>query len=133
MSYPGADHLVNWFWNDMANETSDRQVPQANIVETGSDFRIELSAPGFSRDDFKIRLEEQILQISGAVKESQVKEGERFVRKEFGTKPFSRSFRLSDAVDSSRITAQVNHGILQVTIPKMEEVKAKPAKDIAIE
>lgn len=133
MSYPGADLLVNRFWNDLAHEPVDRQVPLANIVETGSDYRIELSAPGFSREDFKIRLEEQILRISGEVMESRAMEGERFVRKEFGIKPFSRSFRLSDLVDSSRITAQVNHGILLVTIPKMEEVKAKPSKDIAIE
>ncbi len=131
--YPTSQNLMNRFWNDFENGHRERQVPSANIVETSEGFRIELSAPGFSKEDFKIKLEDQILTISGEKSAAGESNEERYLRKEFSNAAFSRSFRLSNWVDSSSITAKVENGILLVTIPKVEEAKAKPATEIVID
>ena len=130
--YPAPAHLTNWFWNDLDPENRERSVPPANIVETKDDYRIELQAPGFSKADFSIKLENQILNISAEGSEAGEESEFTFVRHEFSRKAFTRSFRLSHRVDSSNISAKFENGILLVTIPKAEEEKSKPAQEIDI-
>lgn len=130
-SYQASDALMKWFWNDIENNR-DRSIPLANIVETKEDFRIELIVPGFSKNEFAIKLEGQILNISGNHVESNENADENYIRREFSKKGFTRSFRLSSWVDSGSIAAKFENGILLVTIPKVEEAKSKPAKDIEI-
>lgn len=132
-SYYPATNPLNWFLNNFEASHGERSVPLANIVETKNDFRIELAVPGFSKEDFNIKLEGQILTISGEKNGDAVKEDESFVRHEFTTRSFSRGFRLTNWVDSGNINAKVENGILQVLIPKVEEAKSKPAKDIRID
>lgn len=131
--YPEAGSLMNWFWNDLGSDYNTRQVPMANIIEAADVFRIELAVPGFSKNDFRIRLDGRILNISGESKEQVDRENEHYVRHEFGHKVFSRNFRLSDWVDSGSIAAKYDNGILQVTIPKVEAAKAKPSQEIAVD
>jgi HSP20 family protein len=130
---PVSHDLMNWFWNDFENGFKDLSVPQANIVETKQDFRIELSVPGFSKNDFKIKLEGQILNISVEKESSVENQDESYVRHEFTRAAFSRSFRLSSWVDSNSIVAKYENGILLVTIPKTEEAKVKPTKEIVVD
>ncbi len=131
-NFQASNDLMNWIWNDLGNEYSDRNVPSANIVEAKEEYRIELAIPGYAKNEIKIKLEGQILNISGEVVENDEDQNERLVRHEFTKKAFSRSFRLSNWVDSASIAAKFENGILLVTIPKVEEAKAKPAKDIEI-
>jgi HSP20 family protein len=124
---------MNRFWNDLENSFAGSTVPAANIVETSIDFRIELSVPGFSKSDFILKVENQILRISGEPASTGEKTEDSYVRQEFSRKSFSRSFRLSVQVDSNNIRARYENGILEVVIPKAEEAKAKPARDIQVD
>jgi len=130
--YPASHDRLKWFWNDFENGNRNSRVPSANIVETKHDFRIEMAAPGFSKSDFKIKLEDQILNISGEIEGTTENKDENFLRNEFHRTAFSRSFRLSNWVDSANISANYENGILLVTIPKTEEAKSKPAREIEI-
>ena len=131
--YPASQNLMNWFWNDFENGLSSRTVPSANIVETKQDFRIEITAPGFSKKDFKIKLEDQVLKISGELETKSDETDESYIRHEFSTSSFTRSFRLTNWVNSDSIVARYENGILLVTIPKTEEAKSKPVKEIDID
>lgn len=131
--YPTSQGMMNWFWNDFENGYKERIVPSANIVETKQDFRIELFVPGFSKNDFKVNVDGQILNISGEIEKQVENQEESFIRQEFGRKAFTRSFRLSNHVDSGSIAAKYENGILAVTVPKAEEAKSKPAKEINID
>jgi HSP20 family protein len=131
--YPISHDLMNWFWNDFDNGFKERSVPLANIVETKQDFRIELFVPGFSKTDFKIKLEGQILSITGEMVSPVDNQDESFVRHEFSRSAFSRSFRLSNWIDSTNIVARCENGILLVTVPKTEEAKLKPSKEIVVD
>ena len=130
---PASPNLMNYFWNNFENGYQDRSVPVANIIETKEDFRIELSVPGFSKNDFRIKLEGQILNISSDSEDTVTKQEESYVRHEFSRAAFSRSFRISNRVDSAAIVAKYENGILLVTIPKLEEAKSMSAKEISID
>ena len=131
--YPASHQMMNWFWNDFENGNKDRSVPLANIVETKEGFRIELTVPGFSKSDFKIKLEDQVLQISGDREDTGINQEESYIRHEFSLTAFKRSFHLSYLVESGSIMAKYENGILSVTIPKTEQAKSKPAREIAVD
>jgi len=105
--------------------------PSANVLESKFDFRIEIAAPGFEKSDFKIDLDKKLLTIS-LEKEVDTNEDEKFNLKEFNFNSFSRSFRISDKIDTEKINAIYKNGLLQVVLPKREEAIEKPAREIKI-
>jgi HSP20 family protein len=119
-------------WNNIGWNVRNTAFPAANIVETEDNFTIELSVPGFRKTDFKIKIEDNIMTISGEFKADQANENSRYTRYEFARDSFNRRFRLSKWVDASGIQASYEDGILLVTIPKKEEAKSRPAREIEI-
>ena len=109
-------------------------LPSVNIIEDNDQFMLELAAPGFEKSDFIIELNNNVLTISSDKKvENETKEGECYSRKEFSYQSFSRSFTLPNTIEGERISAKYDNGILNVTLPKRDEAKPKPAIQIAIE
>jgi len=108
-------------------------LPSVNIKESDDDFEVEVAAPGFAKDDFKIELNRELLTISSKKEiNNEIKEGQQFTQREFSYQSFSRSFKLPNIVDSEKIGARYENGILRITIPKKEESKPRPARQIAI-
>ena len=97
--------------------------PSVNISENEHTFEIELAAPGFNKEDFKINLEGQLLTISMDRKE--VQDEKQYNKREFTYESFSRSFTLPENADGEKISAEYVNGILKVLIPKNEEEKEK--------
>lgn len=129
--FPGLmeDFLGNdpFFKRDFA-----QYVPAVNIAEAADHFSIELSAPGFGKEDFKIEVENQALTVSGEKKSENAEEGKTYTRKEFGYGSFKRAFSLPQSADTEKVDAKYESGILRVIISKKEEAKAKPAREIKI-
>jgi HSP20 family protein len=108
-------------------------VPAVNIVENEKEWKIEVSAPGFSKEDFKINLEKEVLTISAEQKKEESKEEKNYTRREFSFGSFSRSFRIKEnTVDVEKIGAAYDNGILNITLPKMEVAPEKAAKEIKV-
>lgn len=107
-------------------------MPAVNIVESTDKYRLDMAVPGFSKDEFSIKVENQTLSIAGEKKEELKSGGEKYSRKEFYFTSFKRSFKLPKLVNSEAVEAKYENGILQVSIPKMEEAKAKPAIEIKV-
>ncbi len=105
--------------------------PNVNVIETTDNFRIEVAAPGLEKADFTVNVDKDLLTIS-AKKEVKREEGEKVRKLEFSYQEFSRSFRLPKSVETNDITAAYVNGILNVTLPKKEEAKPKPALKIDI-
>ncbi len=115
---------------------SDRpgiSTPAVNVKETGEDFLIEVAAPGLDKKDFKLDLENNVLTISSEkeFKDEEKEEG-HYMRREFSYTSFSRSFTLPEAVDVEKIKARHKDGVLLISIPKREEARRKPPKQIEI-
>jgi HSP20 family protein len=120
-------------WSNRNYSTTDTTLPSVNIKESVDDFEVELAAPGFEKKDFNIELNHDLLTISSEKKvENETKEGQQFARREFSYQSFSRSFTLPNTADGDKIKAKYENGILKVSIPKREEAKPKPPKQIAI-
>ncbi|MDD2550382.1 MAG: Hsp20/alpha crystallin family protein [Bacteroidales bacterium] len=120
-------------WSNRNYSTTNTTLPAVNIKEDNDGFEVEMSVPGLDRKDFSIELNNSVLTISSEKKvENETKEGQRFARREFSYQSFSRSFTLPDTVEDDKIKAKYENGILSVSIPKKEEAKPKPAKQIEI-
>jgi HSP20 family protein len=120
-------------WSNRHFSTTDTTLPSVNIKESPDEFEVELAAPGFVKSDFNIELNHDVLTISSEKNvEKETKENQQFARREFSYQSFSRSFTLPNTVDSEKIMAKYENGILRLIIPKKEEAKPKPARQIAI-
>lgn len=120
-------------WSNRNFSTTNTTLPSVNVKEDTERFEVEMAAPGFEKEDFKIELNNSVLTISSEKNfENETKEGERFTKREFSYQSFCRSFSLPVTVENEKITAKYEHGILKVSIPKKEEAKPKPVKQIAI-
>ncbi|MBK8497453.1 MAG: Hsp20/alpha crystallin family protein [Flavobacteriales bacterium] len=108
-----------------------RSMPGVNIVEREKEFELQLQAPGYTKEDLKISMENEVLTVSAEHRKEELKENERWTRREFITNGFSRSFRLPETVNVEAISAEFNSGVLAVRIPKAEANKPK-AREITI-
>ena len=106
--------------------------PPVNIHETAEAYHLELSAPGRSKEDFKIAVDNGQLVVSFEKKEETKREEYKTIRKEFSFKSFKRSFNLDDRVDTNGIQAKYDNGVLKLLLPKKQEVK-EGAKQISIQ
>ncbi|MCD6111729.1 MAG: Hsp20/alpha crystallin family protein [Bacteroidales bacterium] len=120
-------------WSNRNYSDTNTTLPAVNIKEDKDGFEVEMSAPGLDKKDFKIELNNSVLTISSEKKvENETKEGQQFTRREFSYQSFSRSFTLPETVEGEKISAKYENGILSINIPKKEEAKPKPAKQIEI-
>jgi HSP20 family protein len=128
--------FLNRDWYDWANQNfslTNTTIPSVNIKETANEFEVEMAAPGMDKDDFKLELSNNVLTISSEKQsENQTGEGKNITRREFSYQSFSRSFTLPMIVETDKIAATYVNGILQVIIPKKEEAKPKPLKQIKV-
>lgn len=141
-NFYGWDKWLNDFVNDpfwqgkhKTTHTSEKNstVPAVNIVEMKDDFRVEVAAPGLEKEDFKVELNKRILSISADKKVEEGEATETFKFKEFNFTSFKRSFKIPQTVDGDKIRAEYRNGILNVFLPKKEEAKEKPAREINID
>ncbi len=122
----------NFFNNRWFDRDIEQWLPAVNVKENGNEFKIEFAAPGFNKNDFKVHVEGNLLTISAEKKEEKSEEKEKFTRKEFSYNSFSRSFTLPQSVIADKIDAKYTDGILKLHIPKKEEAKVLPSKEIKV-
>lgn len=122
-----ADAVVNEFFNrsisDVVGSDLSNSYPAVNIHESKDNFEIALAAPGLTKEDFEIHLEKNQLSISAKKEAVQKEEGVKFTRREFNYTNFKRTFTLPETVDSEKINATYESGVLQLLLPKKAEVK----------
>lgn len=128
--YNGFD-LNNFFRTSNGSSEVSRNYPAVNIVEEPERYRIEVAAPGYSKDDFMLNIENEVLKISVEKEQNKV-EGENFTRCEFYNGSFERSFVVGKTIDINKIDARYENGILTITLSKKEEAKPQQPRSISI-
>jgi len=108
------------------HEISERIVPPVtDIYETPDAFVVKLDLPGATKESIKMHIEFKTLVVQAEVKN----EEEKFlVYSEIGKKRYYREFNLGDGIDTESVTAQFEDGVLTITLPKTEKVKAREIK-----
>lgn len=110
------------FW-EADNQLSTGSVP-VNIRETEQQYELDVIAPGCKKEDFSIRVDNNVLTISLSKKQaSQQNEKSGWVRNEFVQQDFSRSFTLDEKVDTNKISATYSDGILRLGLGKNEKAR----------
>jgi HSP20 family protein len=106
-------------------QTMRRWMPAMDLLETEDHFVLRADLPGMTEDDVNIELEDTTLTISGQRKaeHEERKEGAYRVERAFGS--FSRSLTLPQGVDPEAVTANFEHGVLEVHVPKPEQRKPR--------
>ncbi|WP_081681395.1 Hsp20/alpha crystallin family protein [Flectobacillus major] len=113
------------------NNAFYNNIPAVNVKETENSFQIDVAAPGLKKEDFKVSLHENRLTISANQTQNTEEKTEKYTRQEFNYAGFQRTFTLPKNVDGEKIEASYIDGILQIGLPKKEELK--PAvKEIAV-
>jgi HSP20 family protein len=126
--------LFTNFFNesDYLQKYNSNTLPSVNVKEKSDSFSLELAAPGLKKEDFKISFQNNKLSISADKTEKQEESEEKYTRKEFSYETFQRIFTLPTSVDGESISANYSEGILNISIPKKEEAKAKEAQSIVV-
>ena len=120
-------------WNNSNYSSTDTTLPAVNVKENDDAFMIEVAAPGMTKEDFKVNYDNGKLTISSERKNEKNNEGENYTRREFSYQSFQRSFTVPEnVVNGDKIGASYKDGILIISLPKREEVKPKPSREIKI-
>lgn len=110
--------------------------PAVNIKETDKAFEIEVAAPGMTKEDFSIRVdndEELVIALEKKHDNKEEHKGENYLRREFSYTSYHQAFTLPDNIDVENIKATMNNGILGIELPKKTPEKQNPAsRQIAI-
>ncbi|MEI6695036.1 MAG: Hsp20/alpha crystallin family protein [Bacteroidota bacterium] len=120
------------FLSNLIENQSSFSMPAVNVAETKDSFRIEVAAPGLNKEDFNIDLHNNTLTIYSEKEGKTEEDNEKIVRREFSYCSFKRSFSLPDLVEDDKISASHKNGVLIIEIPKREEAKEKPTRQIII-
>ena len=107
-------------------------IPAVNVKQNHKDYTVELAAPGLKKEDFKIEMENNVLTIRAEKEENKEEKDENYTRKEYNYNSFSRSFNLPETVKADKIQANYENGVLKLTLPLKEELKAQPKKAIKV-
>lgn len=130
--------LIDNFLNDDWIKSFYKKVtatPAINVIETAEEYDMEMAVPGLCKEDLNVQIDENCLNISMEKKtETEHKiEKKNYLRREFSTQQFYRSFELPDNVEKDKITAKVENGVLRIVLPKSAMMEKKPQpKEIAI-
>jgi HSP20 family protein len=139
--YPSFPSFFNRFfegdmmdWNRSNFADTNTTLPAVNIRENNDEFIIDVAAPGMKKEQFHIDFENGRLTISSEKKEEKKEDSkDNYTRREFSYMSFQRSFTIPEnMVDGEKIKATYNEGILHISLPKREEIKPKPARQIKV-
>ena len=127
--------LNNWLNDEFIGipsiDHSIKTLPPVNLTESKESYIIELSAPGFDKDDFKIELDNFNLSVSLDI-DDKMNETIHYNKREYNYSSFRRSFKLAKYSDIKKIDASYVNGILTIQIPKTKEAIPLPVKSIKI-
>lgn len=130
--------LIDNFLNDDWIKSFYKKVtatPAINVIETAEEYDMEMAVPGLCKEDLNVQIDENCLNISMEKKTETEHKSEKknYLRREFSTQQFYRSFELPDNVEKDKITAKVENGVLWIVLPKSAMMEKKPQpKEIAI-
>lgn len=104
----------------------DRTVsPAIDVLETDNDFKVVCNLPGVEDKDIDVSVADNVLTIKGEKKQHNPDENAKVYRREDWSGSFQRTLSLPRSVDAEKIDAELRDGVLQLTMPKREEVKPR--------
>ena len=128
--------IFNYFFDNELMAKANATAPAINVIETDKAYKLELAAPGMTKEDFSVRIDEEnnlVISMEKKAENKEEKKDGRYLRREFSYSKFQQTMILPENVDKDHISAQVENGVLNIELPKLseEEVK-KPDRTIEV-
>ncbi len=127
--------IFNDFFDNNWMVKTNATAPAINVIENEHDYRIEVAAPGMTKEDFNVQIDESNNLVISMEKKNENKEENkngRYLRREFSYSKFQQTIILPDDVDKEKISAEVKDGVLNVTLPKLSVQEVRTQKNIEI-
>ena len=129
--------IFNDFFDNSWMERVNYTAPAINVIENEKEYEVELAAPGLTKDDFNVHVDEDnnlVVNMEKKAENHEKKHNGRYLRREFSYEKFQQMLMLPEDADADKIEAKVEHGVLSVIIPrKTKEETLKAVKQINIQ
>ena len=124
----------DFFDNDRMDRVSaynNASVPAINVKESKDAYTVEVAAPGMTKEDFQVHVDEDdnlVISIESKKEEKEDNKETHYLRHEFSYAKFQQTMLLPEDVDVDKIDAKVEHGVLTIDLPKRVYVEQPKAK-----
>ena len=129
--------IFNDFFDNSWMEKANNTAPAINVIETEKEYEVELAAPGLTKEDFQVHVDEDnnlVINMEKKAENNEKKHHGRYLRREFSYEKFQQMLMLPEDAEAEKIEAKVEHGVLHVSIPKKDKVELQKAvKQIEIQ
>ncbi|MGM9737598.1 MAG: Hsp20/alpha crystallin family protein [Candidatus Cryptobacteroides sp.] len=125
--------IFNDFFDNDWMERSNATAPAINVLENEQGYELELAAPGMTKEDFKVTLDESgdlVINMEKKVESNDEKKRGHYLRREFSYSKYQQTMLLPDDADREKINAQVENGVLKVNIPKIVKAHVDEAHKV---
>ena len=125
--------IFNDFFDTNWMERMNATAPAINVLENENGYELELAAPGMTKDDFNVHLDEDgnlVIEMEKKSDEKSEKKHGHYLRREFSYSKFQQTMVLPDDAEREQISAHVEHGVLNVNIPKIQKQAIDDSKKV---
>lgn len=127
--------VFNDFFDTDFMPKANATAPAINVKESEIDYEVEVAAPGMTKEDFNVHLNQDgDLSIKMESKKNNAEEEKKahYLRREFAYSKFEQTLILPDDVDKEKISAKVSDGVLTVVLPKIRKEEKKVVRQIVV-
>lgn len=104
-----------------------------DVIDEGKQFRVKIDAPGIKKNEIKLDVTENSLQVSGEHKEESEEKKKNYLRKERSQVSYHRKLPLSEKITTSQVKAKLTDGVLEIILPKSKPTKVQQKKSISVQ
>ncbi|MCR5827726.1 MAG: Hsp20/alpha crystallin family protein [Bacteroidales bacterium] len=118
-------------WMERVNAYNNAAAPAINVKENKNAYIVEVAAPGMTKDDFQVHVDEDdnlVIAIESKKEDKEENKDTRYLRHEFSYAKFQQTMLLPEDVDADKIDAKVEHGVLTIDLPKKVHAELPKAK-----
>ena len=111
----------NFLDDSLLEDYRKTSIMNTDIIEKENGYELQIDLPGVKKEDIKIEMNKNLINISVSISKSSDEENKKYIRKERFTGEIKRSFSIGEDIDEDNINASFENGILYLNLPKKEE------------
>ncbi len=126
--------VFNDFFDNNCMQRANATAPSINVAEDDGAYTVEVAAPGMTKEDFNVHLDENgdlVINMEKKTHEEE-KNGRKYLRREFAYAKYQQTLVLPDNVDKAKISAEVKNGLLSIALPKVNATESKVSRAIEV-
>jgi len=117
---------------EMFDKMTDIRLPLCDVIDKGDRYEVTLEIPGIDKDKLDVKATKNSVTISGKQSDQTKEKGKNYVYSERSYKSFHRQLPFPVEILPSKITAKINNGVLEVTLPKKQPTKVEGTEEYKV-